>query len=88
MINCSRPSRTGLFEIFGSVLIEGDCYTPNREHFFLMAILPTSEAAKQYIELHSPHTYISEVRGPANYIERYKKWETIKFKKWLPQNSP
>ena len=86
MINCSKASQSGLFEIIGEVLIEGDCVTPNRSHMFRMATLPTSEAAKKYIELHGEHTYIAEVRGPANYVARYKKWLAIKFEKSFAPN--
>ena len=70
MIACNGVSRSGLFEVFGEVLVEGDCVTRSRAHQFRMATLATSEAAKAYIEKHGPHVYIAAVYGPANYVAR------------------
>lgn len=70
MIACDGVSRSGLFEVFGEVLVEGDCVTRSRAHRFRMATLATSEAAKAYIEKHGPHVYIAAVYGPANYVAR------------------
>ena len=72
MIACDGASRSGLFEVFGEVLVEGDCVTRSRVHRFRMATLATSEAAKAYIEdeKHGQNVYVAAVYGPANYVAR------------------
>lgn len=70
MVACDGVSKSGLFEVYGEVLVEGDCVTRSRAHRFRMATLATSEAAEAYIKKHGQHVYIAEVRGPANYVAR------------------
>lgn len=72
MIACQGVSASGLFEIIGEVLVEGDCITRSRVHRFRMATLATSEAAQAYLNNHHDYHPV-DVYGPANYVARHKK---------------
>ncbi len=84
MVACNGVSQSGLFEVYGEVLVEGDCVTRSRVHRFRMATLATSEAAKAYIDKHFPHVYIAAVFGPDNYVARYAKLMASKAKHATP----
>lgn len=79
----AKPSKSGLFEVWGGFLIEGDCVTPSRIHMFLVETFPTSEALAAASDCDPKVDRFSgldfcEVRPPAAYQARHNKLAAIK----------
>ena len=70
----AEASKSGLFEVWGSFLIEGDCCTPTRIHKFLVETFPTSEAIEVATQgkAFDGLDYV-EIRFPKNYLDRMAK---------------
>jgi hypothetical protein len=75
----ANASKSGLFEVWGGFLIEGDCVTPTRIHTFLVETFPTSEAIEVATQSKVFHglDYV-EIRFPKNYLDRMAKLNKIK----------
>jgi hypothetical protein len=84
MIDCSKVSRSGLFEVICDVYVEGDMVTRSYTYSVVMKTLPTSEAVIDYINSKQGED-ATDVYGPANYIARYKKLQAIKMAKVVPE---
>jgi len=75
----NKASNSGLFEVWGGVVIEGDCVTPTQVRYMLLGVYPTSEAMEVAAQS-SKFEYFEylEVRAPKAYINRHAKLEAIK----------
>jgi len=67
-----RYSKSGLFELWRNVVIEGDCVTPSVCRSFLVRICATSEDAKKALAECDPRDDIGIV-APKAYVERHRK---------------
>jgi hypothetical protein len=68
-----KESKSGLFEMWLGVLIEGDCYTPSKIHYWLEEIFPTSEAlAKAECSPKYSGCEMGYNRYPKDFVKRHE----------------
>jgi len=79
-------SASGLFEVWGGMVVEGDMCTPTYVRMQRLDVFQTSEAIQDATESGYEHFEYLEVRPPKAYAQRMAKLESIKRMRMIQED--